>query len=112
MYLPPLPPLLLLLRLLRPLSPSDRVIDAARPGQSIGCEVEFSSFEPTTFRGKFHMYANGVYQALLLIQVGPLLQIVYRTWQAALQPLCTCGGLEVFILRLDDPRQEVAWPAV
>ncbi len=52
MYLPPLP---LLLRLLRPLSPSDRDIDAARPGQSIGCGVEFSSFEPTTFRGKFHM---------------------------------------------------------
>src|SRR6266513_1075731 len=48
MYLPPLPPLLLLLRLIRPLSPSDRDIDAARPGQSIGCGVEFSSFEPTT----------------------------------------------------------------
>src|SRR5438132_73430 len=62
MYLPPLL-LLLLLRLLRPLSPSDRDIDAARPGQSIGCGAEFSSFEPTTFRGKFHMYAYAVYQA-------------------------------------------------
>jgi len=59
MYLPPLP----LLLLLRPLSPSDRDIDAARPGQSIGCGAEFSSFEPTTFRGKFHMYAYAVYQA-------------------------------------------------
>src|SRR6266576_441944 len=56
----PSPLLLLLLRLLRSLSPSDRDIDAARPGQSIGCGVEFSSFEPTTFRGKFHVYANGV----------------------------------------------------
>ena len=65
MYLPLLP----LLRLLRPLSPSDRDIDAARPGQSIGCGVEFSSFEPTTFRGKFHMYANAVSQEL---QLGPL----------------------------------------
>jgi hypothetical protein len=64
MYLPPLL-LLLLLRLLRPLSPSDRDIDAARPGQSIGCGVEFSSFEPTTFRGKFHMYANAVNQDLV-----------------------------------------------
>src|SRR5207249_4828697 len=49
-YLPPLL-LLLLLRLLRPLSPSDRDIDAARPGQSIGCGLEFSSFEPASFRG-------------------------------------------------------------
>src|SRR5204863_7035020 len=64
MYLPPLRLLLLLLRLLRPLSPSDRDIDAARLGQSIGCGVEFSSFKPTTFRGKFHIYANAVYRDL------------------------------------------------